>query len=137
MVTYGNLKNVSAGIFIQANSVLITKRADKELLAGYWEFPGGKQEREESIFECLEREILEELNVRCKANKVYFESIYNYDNGTINLIAILSDLLESNIELTVHDEYKWVNINDLINYKFAPADIPIVKKLMCDYGRNC
>lgn len=129
------MKNVSAGIFIKNNSVLITKRADKEMLAGYWEFPGGKQEKEESIFECLEREILEELNVRCKANEIYLESIYNYEKGSINLIAIFADLIDTQIELSVHDDYKWANINDLTDYRFAPADIPIVNKLISDYGK--
>lgn len=131
-----NAKNVSAGISLQNTSVLIAKRGQNENLAGYWEFPCGKQEKEESIFECLEREILEELNVRCKANKVYLESIYNYNNGSINLIAILSELLDSHIELRVHEDYKWVNIDDLVNYNFATADIPIEKQLISDYEKN-
>ncbi len=130
------MKNVSAAIFIQNNSVFIAKRANNETLAGFWEFPGGKQENDESIFECLEREIFEELNVRCKANEIYLESIYNYDHGTINLIAILSNLLDTHIELSVHDDYKWVNIDDLIHFNFAPADMPIVNKLIYDYGKN-
>lgn len=130
------MKNVSAAIFIKNDSILIAKRANNKTLAGFWEFPGGKQEDNESIFECLEREILEELNVRCVANEIYFESTYNYDHGTINLIAILSNLLDTHIELSVHEDCKWVNIDDLTHYDFAPADIPIVNKLIYDYGKN-
>lgn len=130
------MKNVSAAIFLENNFVLIAKRGKNEKLSGYWEFPGGKQEENETIFECLEREIKEELNVRCKAKDIFFESFYNYDSGSIRLIAILSNLLETQIELRVHDEYKWVDINDLIEYDFAPADIPIVNKLIDNYGKN-
>ena len=124
------MKNVSAAIFLKSNSVLIAKRGNGENLAGYWEFPGGKQEQNETIFECLEREILEEFNVKCKAKEIFCESIYNYSNGVIKLIAIFSDLLDNKFELRVHDNYEWVRIKDLLNYNLAPADIPIAKKLI-------
>lgn len=130
------MKNVAAAIFILDNSVLIARRASKEDLAGYWEFPGGKQEEGESIFECLEREIFEEFNVKCNAKNIYSESIYTYEKGAINLIAIQAELLDSAIELSVHDSYKWVKFDDLIHYNFAPADIPITQKLIIDYGKN-
>ena len=29
------------------------------------------------------------------------------------------------IKLTDHDKVEWININELKNYDFAPADIPI------------
>jgi 5-methylcytosine-specific restriction protein A len=123
------MKNVSAAIFYKNNSVLIAKRGnDKSLSSGYWEFPGGKQEEKETILKCLEREILEEFNVKCKARKIFLESIYNYD--TIKLIPIFSDLLGNRIELKVHEDYKWVEINKLLEYNLAPADIPIAKKLI-------
>jgi len=30
----------------------------------------------------------------------------------------------------VHDDLKWTTIKQLANFDFAPADIPIVKRLM-------
>lgn len=102
------MQNVSAGIFIKNNLILIAQRGIHEKLSGYWEFPGGKQEIDETIFDCLEREILEEFRVRCKANDIFCESIYNYENGSIRLIGILSELLELNIELVVHEQYEWI-----------------------------
>lgn len=129
------MKHVSAAIFLKDGLVLIARRGPHENLHGYWEFPGGKQEQAETIFECLEREILEEFNVQCKAKEIYCESIYNYENGTIKLIGILSDLLDDHIELNVHDDYRWIKINDLLKFKLAPADISIAKKLIEDYGK--
>jgi 8-oxo-dGTP diphosphatase len=127
------MKNVSAAIFIKDMKALITRRSPGENLAGYWEFPGGKQEPDETIFECLEREIFEEFRVTCVAHDIFAESIYQYDGGTINLIAVNAKLESDRLELTVHDKFEWVKVSDLLSYKLAPADIPIAKKLVEDY----
>jgi 8-oxo-dGTP diphosphatase len=46
------MKNVSAAIIRKSNTVLITRRSLGEKLAGFWEFPGGKQEENETIQQC-------------------------------------------------------------------------------------
>jgi len=53
---------VTAGIIINNDKVLITRRAPNENFAGGWEFPGGKIEADETPEECLARELKEELN---------------------------------------------------------------------------
>ena len=57
------MKEVSAAIIIEDGKVLLARRAEGEKLAGYWEFPGGKREEDETIDECLVREIREELSL--------------------------------------------------------------------------
>ena len=130
------MKDVSAAIFIENNKVLLAKRKAAEKSPGYWEFPGGKRETNETIFECLEREIKEELNVNCKAVKIFAESIFEYEQGKIKLIAIIAELAERNIVLNVHEEYKWVEINRLLNYELAPADIHIAELIQEQYFKN-
>lgn len=124
------MKNVSAAIILDKGKILLTRRAPGENLEGYWEFPGGKQEKSETIFECLEREILEELNLICKAKKIFTESVYHYVGGAIKLIAVIADIINGDICLSVHDLYEWVSIDDLMIYKLAPADIPIANLII-------
>jgi 8-oxo-dGTP diphosphatase len=130
------MKEVSAAIIIENGKILLTKRNPNGDLPGYWEFPGGKRENNETIFECLEREIKEELNVSCKALNIFSENIYEYENGTIKLIAIMAKLFSNNIILNVHDEYIWAEIRNLLNYKLAPADIHIAKLLLEEYDNG-
>ena len=52
---------VVAAIIRRADKILITRRFDDVHLPGYWEFPGGKVEMNESLDSALEREIREEL----------------------------------------------------------------------------
>jgi len=124
------MKNVSAAIIKQENTVLLTRRAQNENLAGYWEFPGGKQEKNETIQQCLERELEEDLSIITKSKSVLIESRYEYSGGVINLIAIDSEILNGEITLSVHDKFEWVAIEKLLDYKLAPADIPIAKWIM-------
>ena len=91
------MKNVSAAIITHNVKILLT-RARGEKLEGHWEFSGGKQEQNESIFECLEGEIMEELNIECRALKKVAESFYEYEGGAINLIAITAEIVKGEIE---------------------------------------
>lgn len=124
------MKTVSAAICVKNGKVLLARRSLKQTLSGYWELPCGKLEKNETIFECVEREIQEELGVSCKAIKVFAENHYQYENGSIKLVAVLIDLENTNFELSVHDSFEWVGINSLLEYKLAPADIKIAKDLV-------
>ncbi len=43
--------------------ILIDRRLAKGLLGGFWEFPGGKIEGNETVQECIKREVLEEIGI--------------------------------------------------------------------------
>ncbi|MFS8152024.1 (deoxy)nucleoside triphosphate pyrophosphohydrolase [Vreelandella titanicae] len=127
------MKNVAAALAIAEGKVMLTRRAPGQQLEGFWEFPGGKVEPGETVQECIEREIKEELNLACTAGKVFQESIYEYEGGSINLIGVLATVA-GEPELHVHDLLTWAPIGDLLTFKLAPADIPIAKELISTYG---
>lgn len=123
------MTTVAAGLFIQGSRVLIARRAPGQTLAGFWEFPGGKQESGETILECLEREIREEFGVGCRAKEVLAQTIYEYPQGTIALVGVVAEFTGGDIALTVHDECRWVSIDELDAYMLAPADIVLAAVL--------
>ncbi|MGI6686439.1 MAG: 8-oxo-dGTP diphosphatase MutT [Bacillota bacterium] len=124
---------VTAGVIIDEDKVLITRRAPKENFAGGWEFPGGKIEINETPQECLVRELKEELNIIVTVDKFCTEVAYDYGNMNINLIAYYCTIVDGEIQISVHDKYKWVKINDLLKYDLLPADVPIAKKVIEEY----
>lgn len=55
---------VAAGVLVAADGrVLLAQRPPGKQLAGHWEFPGGKQEPDETIVDALRRELREELAI--------------------------------------------------------------------------
>jgi len=123
------MKDVTAAIIIQNNQVLLTRRAPGEKHAGGWEFPGGKVEPGESPETCLRRELLEELEIETTIGDKLTESIHTYETGAIRLLAYRATILSGSLRLHVHDEYQWVSVAKLTQYKLLPADVPIAEYL--------
>lgn len=121
---------VVAAIIRKGNKIFIAQRPEGKSLAGFWEFPGGKQEQNETLPETLQRELREELNINVEVGDFFMKSSYQYEFGDIDIYSYWVDIDEDvMIVSNEHQNSKWVEVNELVNYKFAPADIPIVKKL--------
>ncbi len=110
--------------------MFLTRRGQREKLSGFWEFPGGKVEPGETLKQCLERELKEELNLICHAGDEIMRSEYIYAHGSFTLVALKTIIRSGEIGLSVHDRFDWVPIKDLLNYQLAPADVPIAKRIM-------
>jgi len=123
------MKIVTAAIIRKGEQVLLTRRAPGDRHQGSWEFPGGKLESGESLQQCLERELFEELGVSSRAGLVVCSSDFVYDHGCIRLVAIETTISSDDFRLTVHDRAEWVDPNRLLDYDLLPADIPVAEFL--------
>ena len=123
------MKLVAAAIIISRGKVLIARRRQGDSHQGYWEFPGGAVKRGETIEECLERELQEELGVGATAGEIIAESESRAGRASLKLIALLARVDGDQFTLTAHDTVLWVRPRELLRYRLAPADIPIAKTL--------
>jgi 8-oxo-dGTP diphosphatase len=121
--------NVTAGILIKDAEVLIAKRKTAARLAGKWEFPGGKIERDETPEACLHRELEEELGIDATVGDYMGESIYPYDFGTVRILFYRVFWNGEPIVSREHQEVQWVPFNELNRYDFVPADLAFVEKI--------
>jgi len=120
---------VSAAIIEKDGKVLIAQRQGNKSQGLKWEFPGGKIEPEETAEESLKREIKEELDIDIDVKEMFGESIYKYPTGTIKLIAFYSEWKSGDLKLFEHNAVKWVTVDELKAYDFAPADIAFIRKM--------
>lgn len=119
---------VVAALIKKNNNVLIARRSTgDENVLGKWEFPGGKVEPNETEGHAIEREIKEEFELDIKANKYITNNVCEYPTKTVDLRLYECEYISGEFKLHDHSEYKWVNINELLNYDLAPADIPLAK----------
>ncbi|CAM3689352.1 (deoxy)nucleoside triphosphate pyrophosphohydrolase [Sphingobacterium prati] len=125
-----DITKVVCGIIFKDDLVLICRRKPEKSLGGYWEFPGGKVEDMESYEESLLRELIEELNLKVEIKQHFFDTVHHYDKGAIELISFICETENIATESTDHDQLEWVKVSDLLNWKLAPADIPIAKELI-------
>lgn len=126
--------HVTAGLIRRDGKLLITKRPPGSHLAGFWEFPGGKKEKGETLKECLEREIEEELSVRITAEKPLFTVNHEYENRAITLYLFQCSQLSGEPMPVECEEIRWVCPEDLPKYTFPPPDRRIIEFLILHGG---
>lgn len=125
---------VVAAILQKEDKILIARKKQGKPLAGYFEFPGGKIEEGETPEESLIRELMEEMNIKIAVKEYIGESIYDYGNDkVISLLGYTAEIIDGEIKLSDHDRYEWVTLEQINNYKIAPADIPLINKLKWNY----
>ena len=124
------MKLVTAAIIRQGEDILVVRRGPGEMLAGFWEFPGGQVEHPETLQECLERELFAVLEIATKAGPVIAVCDHELDSGSIKLVAMEAEIVQGNVILSVHDKMRWLPAADIVGLKLAPAAIPTAQSLL-------
>ena len=122
--------DVVCAIIQKENCVLLARRKLGENLAGYCELPGGKVEAGETPQQALYRELKEELDIETEVGGHIGDSVFSYKEATICLKGYLTRYLSGEFTLDSHDEIAWVPAQELLSYRLAPADVPLVERLL-------
>lgn len=126
---------VVCGIIFNEEKILLCRRKAEKTLGGYWEFPGGKVEPDESETDALFRELKEELSIKVEIQKHFKTTLHKYEQVQIELIAYGCKFIQADFVLIDHDEILWVKKKELLSFNLAPADVPIAKALI-EQGRH-
>ena len=123
------LLSIAIGILRNTkNEVLLGKRT-KGSLMGYWEFPGGKIEANETPEEALFREFQEELGVEIGRTKKMEPIEYHYDHYDVLLMPVkVIDYIGSPSGLE-GQELIWCATHQLGEIDILPADRSLVEEL--------
>jgi 8-oxo-dGTP diphosphatase len=78
--------DVAVGVLIDAGGrFLLTSRPEGKVYAGYWEFPGGKVEPNETVEQALRRELIEELGIEIGAAEPWKIELMDYPHARVRL----------------------------------------------------
>lgn len=117
---------VGCGIVRKKDKILISQRRPGDSFAGFWEFPGGKVNKNEALGHCVERELLEELGVRVKARKFFVEVFHEYPDRLVHLNFYICDWVSGDVVKHEAHDFAWARIGELKNYNFLPADTDLI-----------
>lgn len=128
MVTRPKLTVVGAMIRDENGSILACMRPEGDAWSGWWEFPGGKVEENESLKDAISREIEEELGVSVHPISKVCEINHSYQDRDVNLHIFDCGIVDrQDIVLLEHDESRWLSQEELLDVKWLPADLPTIE----------
>jgi mutator protein MutT len=119
---------VLAAVVERDSRFLVTRRVGKTHLSGYWEFPGGKCEPDETPAACLERELLEELGVAARIGDELLTTEHDYPDRTVRLHFRRVEIDGAPRPL-LGQEIRWASREELGRLQFPEADRELLKLL--------
>ncbi len=120
---------VAAALIHHQGHILITKRKEGAILGGYWEFPGGKRQAKETLRDCLQREVKEELGIQVHPDKQVGEILYPYPHGTVILYFFNAAFQGGEPQALGCQEVRWILLQELSHYTFPPANTLLIRQL--------
>ena len=127
--------DVAAGLIRdRAGRLLIAQRPLDGLLGGLWEFPGGKREKDESLTECLARELREELAIRVEVGQLFHVVKHAFTHFRITLHAFDCRYLGAVPPYAEPQPmqargWTWARQAELESYSFGKADRQVIAAL--------
>ncbi len=106
--------------------ILIDRRKFQGEMGGLWEFPGGKIEANETVAECIQREIREELAIEIAVGDRLVEINHTYDRFKVTLFVHNCQYLSGKPQPIECQEIRWVSLTELNNYQFPQANSQII-----------
>lgn len=125
---------VTAGILTRRDQVLACQRPPTSPHAGKWEFPGGKRERGESLRQCLQRELREELGIAAEIGVELWRTTHAYPGREpLELFFFHVPRYAGRLANRGFAEVRWVALGTLASLDFLAADRGLVRRL--DHGQ--
>lgn len=123
--------NVVGAIIIEDGKLFSAKRGEAKNpeVAYKYEFVGGKIEAGESGIEAIKREVFEETDMIIDVIKPFATVVYEYALYEVNLQTFICKRL-SDYKIKEHISADWLSKDDLDVSTWAPADEPILIKLL-------
>lgn len=108
------MTRVAVGIIRRNGTILVCQRKKGGRYELKWEFPGGKVEPGETIVQCLERELREELSIQIHSiERMEFEIAYYNDGGAYEVAYCFVGDFSGEPLNNVFEEIRWVTLDEL------------------------
>ena len=112
-----------------AGRLLVGQRPPGKDYAGQWEFPGGKLEPGETVYQALVREFGEELNLTVLAARPLFSSRQTYPDRSVELHLWHVTRYHGEMRGLEGQVLRWVSVGDLDSLDFLEGNRSLLKRV--------
>lgn len=126
------IPHITVGAAVTINrkgEVLIARRLQGDMLGGLWEFPGGKLETNETIEQCVARELKEELGIHVTVGDRLMTVHHTYSHFKMTMHVYYARIRSARPRAIHCADFRWVHTADLTSFAYSNADRQVVDKL--------
>lgn len=121
---------VAVGILRRNGKILACQRKKGGRYELKWEFPGGKVEHGETTFQCLQRELREELSIAIQGvERTEIQSSVYEDGGSFEVAYCHISEFEGEPQNNVFEAIRWVSPSELKALDILEGNRLIVEQL--------
>jgi 8-oxo-dGTP diphosphatase len=126
--------DVAVGVLVDRDGrFLLTSRPDGKVYAGYWEFPGGKLERGETVAQALRRELHEELGIDIGAAQPWKVELVDYEHARVRLHFCKVFDWRGEFEMREGQSMRWQSLPVQVR-PLLPGTLPVLQWLAAEQG---
>ena len=120
------ITEVAVGIVQRSDGqYLLTTRPQGKAYAGYWEFPGGKLEAQESVVAALRRELKEEINITIADAEMVRTDVVDYPHALVRLHFCLITQWSGEIQMREQQTFAWSDLPTALS-PILPGTVPVL-----------
>ena len=120
------LVQVAVGVLIRGEAFLLTSRPEGKVYAGYWEFPGGKLEKGETVQAALQRELHEELGIDIEDCIPWRTERFDYPHALVQLNFCQVTRWRGEIEMREGQSAAWQTLPVTVQ-PVLPGTVPVLQ----------
>ena len=127
-----NRIDAAIAIVFRGSKVLVCQRKAENHVGGYWEFPGGKCEAGETLHQCLERELREEIGIAARPVARLTPIEHDYPHVQVRLHPFICAHESGEVQHLECQASRWIDPGLLRDYRFPPANEKLIDEAI-DY----
>ncbi|MEY4419472.1 MAG: pyrophosphohydrolase [Pseudomonadota bacterium] len=128
------LVQVAVGVLLHADGAfLLTSRPEGKVYAGYWEFPGGKLEADESVEQALRRELQEEIGLTIHDCMLWKTERIDYPHALVQLNFCKVTQWSGDLQMLESQSFAWQQLPVAVQ-PVLPGTVPVLAWLAQERG---